>query len=571
MVVLRRAGECPSRPSLRKPEWRNRLMSVRCALRLAVLLMAGSAFAAPALAAECSGAAIEPSLQSPGRAAAGVVSIGSRIVLIDDAGPTKQLLVCEIEAGSFVIKERIDLPPGIAISKIEAQGTSLILQTEDGQRIEKSIGPKTPAEAAGRAEAVPPEGFRFSATKRPDDSIVLSVPASASPSARQSTGPATEIQLNPIVPGARIFTRKVLNVDPVGGTVTVFWDEVGYGTRAFIAIFKEGRIVAGAQIPLNEIETVPENFTGVLADGRPYYLQTRQGKTVPVILELDSAFAEKAKPNGPLIEQFMREWRERSPERPERRGDSANPPARLASPASPEAAQGTLADDNAFQTAVRQATGDDPELQARAAPALPVSRADVAKCAEQFRDLSWLLTPGSYQRAGVPDECSPPGRFWRRPHYLNGKSGQQVVGVPYCWGCSHSLEQFLEHVKNATRLAGHSCTCRSGNYCIRSDATGVDCSGFVSQCWKSGYYTTSNMRQIADPIDKSNMKKGDAFNLAGSHIRLFMDVVETPTGSRFRVIEAANGEGRIGRVIEEKYTASQLSRYTAIRYKRIVD
>jgi hypothetical protein len=50
-----------------------------------------------------------------------------------------------------------------------------------------------------------------------------------------------------------------------------------------------------------------------------------------------------------------------------------------------------------------------------------------------------------------------------------------------------------------------------------------------------------------------------------------MGLADTDTGPRFRVIEAANGEGRIGRVIEATYTASQLSGYTAIRYKKIVD
>ena len=79
------------------------------------------------------------------------------------------------------------------------------------------------------------------------------------------------------------------------------------------------------------------------------------------------------------------------------------------------------------------------------------------------------------------------------------------------------------------------------------------------------------MSEIADDIDESELKKGDAFNQPGSHIRLYMDTVETSGGSRYRVIEAANGQGRIGRVTEGKYTASQLSRYHPVRYKKIVD
>jgi hypothetical protein len=351
----------------------------------------------------------------------------------------------------------------------------------------------------------------------------------------------------------------------------VFWDEVGaYGTRAFIAAFVDGKMAAGAQVPLNESESVPENFTGVLADGRPFYLQTKQDKTVPIVLELDSAFAEKAKANGPLIDQLKRES---TPDRPTgKSGERVKKGLKkLAERAFPSRAQSKEGDEAGFQAAVRAATGDDADRAARAAAPVPVSRADVTKCAEEFRDLQWTVTPGSYQRAGVPNECSPQGSYWRRPHYINGKSGQQVKGVPYCWGCSHSLAQFQEYVKTEARLAGHSCTCRDGHYCVRRDATGVDCSGFVSQCWKASYHTTSSMSEIANAIDKTNLKPGDAFNRAGSHIRLFMSLVETDTGPRYRVIEAANGEGRIGRVIEEKYTASQLSGYKAIRYKKIVD
>jgi hypothetical protein len=546
---------------------RHQLRRARGGLLWAALLAAGATMAGSALAADCDGAAIEPSLQSPGRAAAGVVTVGNRIVLIDDAGTSKQLLVCEIEGSGFVVKDRIELPADIVIDKIEAAGSTITLETASGQRIEKTIG----AGAAQPAEAVPLEGFRFSASRKAEKSFVLKVAPSADPGARNAPTRPVEIELNPIVPGAQIYTRKILNIDPSRNAVTVFWDEVGsYGTNAFIATFIDGRITAGAQIPLNESEAIPENFTGVLADGRAYYLQTRQGKTMPVILELDSAFAEKAKANGPLIEQLKRES---TPDQPQKGGNRiVKGLKKLAERALPGRGQAKQTDEAGFQAAARAASGDDPETGARAAAApQPVTRADVAKCAQAFRDLQWVVTPGSYQRPGVANECSPPGSYWRRPNYINGKSGQQVTGVPYCWGCSTSIEQFLDYVKTEKRLAGHSCTCRTGNYCIRNDVTGVDCSGFVSQCWKSGYYTTSSMSDIANAINKADMKQGDAFNLSGSHIRLFMGLVETDTGPRFRVIEAANSEGRIGRVVEQTYTASQLSSYKAIRYKKITD
>jgi cell wall-associated NlpC family hydrolase len=531
-------------------------------------MLVGASATGRALAADCSGAAIAPALQTPGRSAAGVVTIGNRIVLIDDAGAAKQLLVCEIEGSGFVLKERIELPADIAVEKIEAEGSTITLTTADGQRIEKKIA----APPTGPAEAVPPEGYRFSASRKAEKKFVLKVAPSASPGARMAPGPAIEIELSPIVPGAQIYTRKILNVDPSRNAATVFWDEVGtYGTRAFIATFADGRMTAGAQIPLNEIETIPENFAGVLADGRAYYLRTNEGKTVPVILELDAGFADKAKASGPLIEQFKRE---RAPDQPEKRSERIKQGIKkLAERALPSrAAPASAGDDEAaFQALVRAATGEGSPPAARAAPPPQVKRAEVIKCAEEFRDLLWTLTPTSYQKPGVANDCSPQAKYWRRPHYLNGKSGKEVKGVPYCWGCSHSLDKFLNYVKTGERLAGQSCTCRTGHYCIRNDSTGVDCSGFVSQCWKAVYHTTSSMGEISTVISKADLKPGDALNRAGNHIRLFMNLVETDTGPRFRMIEATNAEGRIGRVIEATYTASELSSYKAIRYNKIVD
>src|SRR3990172_12739168 len=97
------------------------LMHVRCGLLWAALAVVGGAMAGSALAADCDGAAIAPSLQTPGRAAAGVVTVGNRIVLIDDAGTAKQLLVCEVEGKGFVIKDRIELPAHITITNIISQ------------------------------------------------------------------------------------------------------------------------------------------------------------------------------------------------------------------------------------------------------------------------------------------------------------------------------------------------------------------------------------------------------------------------------------------------------------------
>ena len=168
---------------------------------------------------------------------------------------------------------------------------------------------------------------------------------------------------------------QVLNVDPCACSYRV-WDEVGgYGTRASSPL-RQWADGGRPQIPLNDIEAVPENFTGVLTDGRPYYLKTQQGKTVPVILELDSAFAEKAKPNGPLLEQLKRDRNPDQTDQPQKRGDRIKKGVKkLAERAFPGRAQDKQGDEPGFQAAVRAATVGTIPIREPGRHLPPVSRA----------------------------------------------------------------------------------------------------------------------------------------------------------------------------------------------------
>ena len=61
-----------------------------------------------------------------------------------------------------------------------------------------------------------------------------------------------------------------------------------------------------------------------------------------------------------------------------------------------------------------------------------------------------------------------------------------------------------------------------------NSANGLDCSAFVSKAWGVGRHTTDNLASIARPINKDELRAGDALNLTtsrdadgGGHIRLF--------------------------------------------------
>jgi len=76
------------------------------------------------------------------------------------------------------------------------------------------------------------------------------------------------------------------------------------------------------------------------------------------------------------------------------------------------------------------------------------------------------------------------------------KNAQQLMGVPYVWG--------------------------------GVQATGLDCSAFVSKVWGVSRHTTDTLGSVSHPIAKDELQAGDALNLTtgrdpdgDGHVRLF--------------------------------------------------
>ncbi len=194
----------------------------------------------------------------------------------------------------------------------------------------------------------------------------------------------------------------------------------------------------------------------------------------------------------------------------------------------------------------------------------PSNRQQVIEAAFAFEGIQWLLTPQNYGRD--PDTACTGFSRIRRPWYLEGKVGQQVRGVPYCWGCHGSLAQFRANVERGT-MAGNVCTRNAP----RADVAGVDCSAFVSATWGlSVHYTTAAIPAIAKPVDNPwDLRPGDALNKPGSHVMLFLRF--TPD-RKAEVMEASTG-GCNGRVCRNVYPlASLLSRgYQPVRFRALAD
>jgi hypothetical protein len=194
----------------------------------------------------------------------------------------------------------------------------------------------------------------------------------------------------------------------------------------------------------------------------------------------------------------------------------------------------------------------------------PLTRQQVVQTAFGFEGLQWRLAPANY--GPDPDATCTGFNRIRRPGYLSGKLNQEVRGVPYCWGCHGSLNQFRLRIANGT-LAGNVCTHNEP----RTDVAGVDCSAFVSAAWGlANHFTTAAIpaitTELANPWD---LQPGDALNKPGTHVMLFLRF--TPD-RKAEVMESSTGACN-GRVCRNVYPlASLLARgFRPVRFNALQD
>lgn len=90
------------------------------------------------------------------------------------------------------------------------------------------------------------------------------------------------------------------------------------------------------------------------------------------------------------------------------------------------------------------------------------------------------------------------------------------LGVCYDWGGYVSLHQFGMDIR-AGQGAGSP---PQGE--VAACTTGLDCSGYISQCWDTGQkYGTWTLQDISTAIDTSDLEPGDALNDPGLHVEIY--------------------------------------------------
>lgn len=209
-------------------------------------------------------------------------------------------------------------------------------------------------------------------------------------------------------------------------------------------------------------------------------------------------------------------------------------------------------------------------------PAHTVKRSEVISIAYTYTQLRWA--PGEQHKLHGPDKdgilVHTPDKTLSSYGYANGwwKTGQEMTGMPYQWGGFDTPHQFLDSLKR-DEVAGDISTPSKrelGDAGTSSYACGIDCSGFVSRCWRlKRPYSTKQLPEICLPLKTwPQLRPGDIL-LNDRHVLLFKDWDDD--GRSILAYEA--GPYPVWRVNAHSIPVSKLERegYSPWRYKNIRD
>lgn len=166
-------------------------------------------------------------------------------------------------------------------------------------------------------------------------------------------------------------------------------------------------------------------------------------------------------------------------------------------------------------------------------PNSSVKREEVIAIAEAFRTHLWYPTDNNVFHGEDPDgvQVDTPDVAYKgaiRPGWW--QPNQENMGIPYKWGGFDSLAEFDSKLAKG-HYAGDLYTDakRSALYdAVSPYACGIDCSGFVSKCWRlDRSYSTRNLPDICDRLkDYGDLRPGDILNKKNTHVLIFVHFID---------------------------------------------
>jgi hypothetical protein len=154
------------------------------------------------------------------------------------------------------------------------------------------------------------------------------------------------------------------------------------------------------------------------------------------------------------------------------------------------------------------------------------------------------------------------------------EAGKHSVGIPYMWGGFDTPESFDAGLLEG-KYAGDVYTAEKRRLlddAVSKHAVGIDCSGFISRCWKlPRSYSTRELPGLCDPVtDLALLKPGDIFNTHNSHVVLFAGWTNTERTELMFYEAGSNPEWRVN--LQKAPLSFLLDKgFTAWRYRGMKD
>lgn len=207
-----------------------------------------------------------------------------------------------------------------------------------------------------------------------------------------------------------------------------------------------------------------------------------------------------------------------------------------------------------------------------------VARSECLAIAEAYRTHRWRASAANVLHGNDPDgvRVDTPDLHFRPPGTAPGwwVPGGINVGVPYQWGGFASLEEFDSSL--ASRLAAGDVYTRKKRELLDAGvsrhATGIDCSGFVSRCWKlPRSFSTRELAGICVPLGSwDDLRLGDILNTWNNHVILFAGWDDS---HRSRIIAYETGVPPHWLVVRHSIAVDVLKKrgFVPLRYRGIRD
>ena len=159
----------------------------------------------------------------------------------------------------------------------------------------------------------------------------------------------------------------------------------------------------------------------------------------------------------------------------------------------------------------------------------PVTRRQCLGMAEAYRTHRWT-GEGTNILHGIDGKgvrVDTPDSTYQKPGAAPGwwRVNEENQGVPYQWGGFCTLAEFDAGLREG-KAAGDVCTREKRRLlddAVTTEAVGIDCSGFVSRCWKLP--RSCSTRELAGLCSRlrswDDLQPGDILNTYNAHCLLF--------------------------------------------------